>query len=88
MNEHILIPIIGLIAVAGCTKLSEEDRALLSSANQAAMEAKQQAADATEEARRAREAANRAAAEAHAAQQAAETAADKSDRIFREGQNK
>lgn len=81
MNKSLAMPVIAVLALTGCTQLSAEDRSLISSAHQAAQEAKQQSIEATEEARRAREDANRAA-------KAAQAASDKADRIFRQGQNK
>lgn len=73
MKKLLLIPVI-ISGLAACTQLSEEDRATITSANQAAQQA-------VVESRQAREAAEKAAAEAKAA-------SDKADRIFRTGQNK
>ncbi len=81
MKKILLIPAVTVLTLAGCAQLSPEDHALVTSASQAAEEAKQQSVEATEEARRAREDANRAA-------EAAQAASDKADRIFRQGQNK
>ncbi len=81
MKTTFLIPVIAIAALSACTQLSPEDRALISSANQVAQEAKQQSVEATEEARRARLDAEKAA-------KAAQAASEKADRIFRQGQNK
>ncbi len=81
MKKTLLMPVIALAALSACTQLSAEDRSSISSANQAAQEAKQQSIEATEEARRAR-------IEAEKAAKAAQVASEKADRIFRQGQNK
>ena len=72
---------IPILALAACTSLGTEDRALIDSANQTAQAAQQQSIEATQEARRARIDAEKAA-------KAAQTASEKADRIFRQGQNK
>lgn len=77
MKRYAILPLFLCLMTTACTQLSAEDRATVNSAQSAA-----------EEARLAREAATRAEANARAAQEAAEEAADKSDRIFRQSQNK
>lgn len=75
MKKSILFSVIAIAALSGCDQqLSENDRALITSANQNAQEAKQISSQALEEARAARADANKSA--------------EKADRIFRQGQNK
>ena len=81
MKKLLLISVLAFTGLTACTQLSQEDRALISSAGQNAQEAKQQSILATEEARAAR-------ADADKAAKAAQAASDKADRIFRQGQNK
>lgn len=81
MKKYRWIAVVALAGLAGCSHLSDDDRALLQSANQAAQEAKTQSTLAAEEARKAREDAERSAA-------AAEAASEKADRIFQQGQKK
>jgi hypothetical protein len=81
MNKLILLTAIALLSLSACTQLGDEDRALISSAAQAAQEAKEQSILAAEEARAAR-------ADADKSAKAAQAASDKADRIFRQGQNK
>lgn len=95
MKRFALLAAVALMGLSACAQLSEEDRALISSAGQNAEEAKNQSLLATEEARKASASAAQAAAAAQAAQQRADEAAnaakasgEKSDRIFRESQTK
>lgn len=81
MKNKYLIAVIATMALSACTQLSAEDRALITSAAQSSEEAKKQSIMAVEVAEQAR-------IDAAAARAAAEKAADKSDRIFRQGQNK
>lgn len=77
-----------LVAVAGCTRLSDEDRALLTDTRTMAQQARDSAAQAAQTAQQAQAEAARSAAAAQEALAAANRASDKADRIFREGQNK
>jgi hypothetical protein len=64
-----------LLGLGACTTLSQEDRALIASANQNAQEAKAEAARSAEMARQAQAAAQRASEDAKAAN-------EKADRMF------
>ncbi|MBL0319887.1 MAG: hypothetical protein IPP74_11455 [Alphaproteobacteria bacterium] len=88
MKQYLIATIIVLATTAGCAELSKEDRAMLSSTNQAAQDAKKQSAQAAIEAHNAAEEARMARADADRAAEAAQKASEKSDRIFRQGQNK
>lgn len=83
-----IAPLFAFAILAGCTTLSDEDRALLDQVQVTSEEAKAAAAAAEEAARAAQEsaAASAAAAEQSAADAAA--AAEKADRIFRQLQRK
>jgi hypothetical protein len=69
-------------ALAACTTLSDQDRALLTSASQNAADAKQEAAQANATAQQALAAAQAAQASAAAAAADAKAANEKADRIF------
>ena len=64
-----------LLLLGACTSLSDSDRAMLTSANQNAEQAKNEAAQANATARQAQQAAEKAAADAQAAN-------EKADRMF------
>ena len=82
MKRFAFIPVIAVIALAGCTQnLSDKDRALLTDTRAAAEQAKADAAQAAADAKAARESAEKALAEAHAV-------SSKSDRMFQANQNK
>lgn len=74
MKKLTVVMLAAMVALSACTQLSDEDRALLTSA-------KQQAAKAAEDAAAAR-------ADADKAAKAAQDASEKADRIFRQGHNK
>lgn len=69
-------------ALAGCTTLSDQDRALLNSASQNAAAAKDQAAQANTTAQQALQAAQAAQASAASAAADAKSAKDEADRIY------
>lgn len=82
MKKYAFIPVIAVIALAGCTPhLNDEDRALLTSTHDMAQQAKNDAAQAAQDAKAAHDAADKAAADAKAA-------SDKADRMFQQSQNK
>ena len=82
MKRFAFIPVIAVIALAGCTQnLSDKDRALLTDTHAAAEQAKADAAQAAADAKAAREAADKALATATAT-------STKSERMFRASQNK
>jgi hypothetical protein len=70
-----LLALVPLLAVGACTTLSDQDRALITAANQNADQAKQQSAQALAAAQAAQASAAQAAADAKAAN-------EKADRIF------
>ena len=86
--KRLLIALVPIVALAACTTLSDQDRALLTSASQNADAAKQQAAQAAQVAQQALAAAQ--AAQASAAQAAADAKAanEKADRMFQRGLRK
>ncbi len=79
MMLAVLVPLLGLGA---CTSLSDQDRALLTSANQNAEAAKQQAAQANATAQQALQTAQAAQSSATAAAGNAKSADEKADRMF------
>jgi hypothetical protein len=81
MRRHYLIPALLLAALAGCTQLNAEDKALLVDTHNAAQEARDNSARSAQEASAARVQADKASAEASAA-------ADKANRIFERGSEK
>lgn len=82
MKRFAFIPVIAVIALAGCSqKLSDQDRALLTDTRAAAEQAKAEADQAAVDAKAAREAAEKAEADAS-------TASTRSDRMFQATQNK
>ena len=85
----LLLAVIPLTALGACTTLSDQDRALISSANQNAQQAKDLAQQALDTARAAQANANDATQNANAAAQSATQAAsdakaanEKADRMF------
>lgn len=86
--KRLLIALVPIVALGACTTLSDQDRALLTSASQNADAAKQQAAQAAQVAQQALAAAQ--AAQASAAQAAADAKAanEKADRMFQRGLRK
>ena len=74
MKKTFLIPLLAVAALAGCTQLSDKDRAMLQETHDLAQQAKDEAAQ--------------AAADAAAARADADKAAAKADKIFRQEQNK
>lgn len=68
-----ILMVLSLLGLAACASLSEEDRALIASANQSAQEAKAEAARSAEMARQAQQAAERASADARAANEKADS---------------
>jgi hypothetical protein len=73
--RNALLALVPLLAVGACTTLSDQDRALITAANQNADQAKQQSAQALAAAQAAQASAAQAAADAKAAN-------EKADRIF------
>jgi hypothetical protein len=71
-----------LVVLGACTSLSDQDRALLTSASQNAEAAKQQAAQANLTAQQALQASQAAQASAASAAQDAKAANEKADRMF------
>lgn len=65
--------VLAVLGLAACASLSDEDRAMIASANQSAQEAKAEAARSAEMARQAQQAAERASAEARAANEKADS---------------
>ena len=88
MKKTTFTCVMAVMALSACTQLGAEDRALISSAHQAAMEAKRESVQATEEASQASAEARRAREDSSRAAAAAVAASDKADKIFRQGQNK
>ncbi len=89
MKRFAFIPVIAVIALAGCTqKLDDQDRALLTETHSAAEQAKASADAAAADAKAAKEAADKAEADATKANADAEAASAKADRMFQAGQNK
>lgn len=74
--------VVPLLAVVGCTTLSDQDRALLSAASQNAEQAKQQSAQALAAAQAAQASAQAAQASAAQAAGDAKAANEKTDRMF------
>jgi hypothetical protein len=77
-----LMALVPVLALGACTTLSEQDRALLSAANQNAEQAKTMAQQALDASRAAQASANSAAQAADAAASNAQAASEKSDRMF------
>ena len=73
--RNALLALVPLLAVGACTTLSDQDRALITAANQNADQAKQQSAQALAAAQAAQASAAQAAVDAQAAN-------EKADRIF------
>ena len=89
MKRFAFIPVIAVIALAGCTqKLDDQDRALLTDTHAAAEQAKADAAQAAVDAKAAREAAEKAEADAQKAEADAQAASTKSTKMFAASQNK
>jgi len=89
MNRFAFIPLIAVIALAGCTaKLDDQDRQLLTDTKAAAEQAKADSAQASADAKAAREAAEKADADANKAEADAQAASAKADRPFQASQNK
>ncbi len=87
-TKRLFIALIPILMLGACTSLSDQDRALLTSASQNANAAKQQAAQAAQVAQQALVASQ--AAQASAAQAAADAKAanEKADRMFQRGLRK
>lgn len=90
-----LAAVLPIMLMAGCTQLSADDRALLDSTRQAALDAKASADRAAEAADRAAAASSQSAAAAKSAASAAtdaandaKAAADRADRMFQHNQRK
>jgi len=87
--KYLLMSLVPLVAVSACTTLSDQDRALLTSASENAQAAKDQAAQAAKTAQEALDAANAAKTSADASAKsaadsadAAKAASEKCDRMF------
>jgi protein tyrosine/serine phosphatase len=80
--KSILVALVPVVALGACTTLSAEDRALISSANQNADQAKQMAQQALSTAQAAQSSANAAAQAANQAAADAKAANEKADRMF------
>jgi F0F1-type ATP synthase membrane subunit b/b' len=78
----LIVALVAMMALGACTSLSDQDRALLSSASQNAEAAKQQAAQANATAQQALQASQTAQASATAAAADAKAASEKTDRMF------
>lgn len=78
----LIVALISMMALGACTSLSDQDRAMLSSASQNAEAAKQQAAQANATAQQALQASQTAQASAAAAANDAKGANEKADRMF------
>ena len=82
MKSYAFIPVVAMIALAGCTQhLDDKDHALLTETHDMAQQAKNDAAQAAADAKAAHDAADKAAADA-------KSASDKADRMFQQSQNK
>ena len=77
-----------MMLIAGCTQLSADDRALLDSTRQAALDAKAAADRAAAAASQSAEASKAAAASAAAAANDARAASQRADRMFQHTQRK
>jgi uncharacterized iron-regulated membrane protein len=89
MKRYAFIPVLAIIALAGCTqKLDDQDRALLTDTHAAAEQAKADSAQAAADAKAAREAAEKADADANKADADAMAASTKADKMFQASQNK
>ncbi len=77
-----------MMLIAGCTQLSAEDRALLDSTRQAALDAKAAADRAAAAAAQSAEASKAAAASASEAAKDAGAASQRADRMFQRNQRK
>lgn len=82
LKKSLLAALFAVSMLGACTTLSEQDRALLTSASQNAEAAKQQAAQANATAQQALQAAQAAQSSAAAAASDAKSANEKADRIF------
>ncbi|HTY67281.1 MAG TPA: alanine-zipper protein [Alphaproteobacteria bacterium] len=82
---HAALP---MMLIAGCTQLSADDRALLDSTRQAALDAKAAADRAAAAASQSAEASKAAAASAAAAANEAQAASQRADRMFQRTQRK
>ena len=89
MKRYAFIPVIAVIALAGCTQhLDDQDRALLTETHDMAQQAKTSADAAAADAKAAKEASDKAAADAAKAEADAQAASAKADKMFQESQNK
>jgi hypothetical protein len=95
MKQYLALTLAAFIALAGCTELSDQDKALLNSTRAMAQDAKSQAAQAADQARQAQLSAAQSAATAMRAQQSAaqsaaeaQAASQRADRVFRQSEVK
>ena len=96
MKRYAFLPVVAIIALAGCTQhLDDQDRALLTDTHAAAEQAKADSAQAAADAKAAREAAEKASADATKADADASkadadaaAASAKADKMFQASQNK
>lgn len=86
--KRALAAVVVLAALSACTTLSDQDRALLTSANQNAEQAKQIAQQALTTAQAAQASAQAAQASAAQAAADAKSANEKADRMFQRGLRK
>lgn len=88
MSRRIILPILTLCLLAGCTQLNEKDRALLSETHKIATEARDASVEARNHAAQSARAARQAEAQAKKAATDAYDASDRSERIFNKSQGK
>jgi|GEM_PF-2011077 uncharacterized lipoprotein NlpE involved in copper resistance len=85
---YFLVPLITLLVLGGCTRLNENDRAMIMETRQIALNASNQSAESAQSATQAAKSAQQASIAARQAADAAARSSERSDRIFRSGVEK
>ncbi|MGM0422985.1 MAG: alanine-zipper protein [Pseudomonadota bacterium] len=85
---YFLVPLVTLLVLGGCTRLNENDRAMIMETRQIAINASDKATEAAQSADEAARAAQQASIAARQSADAAARSSERSDRIFRQGVEK